>query len=235
DKGVHQFFESSYLSFKNDAAINSGVDDIKIFLAGNSSKSPILRKCFDRYIEGENEKINKTYNSEGNHYYLYPPLGTEEAREIQKKREVKVKEELDAPTGKTGVAYGLIAGRPGGKIKVISEISSDEEIKFRYNLGKEKRNKFQMLINRNDVEYGKWEWFIDASDDFEIYYTALPGASKMSVDEEGIHNKSCKLAEKDAEADVYIRAVSPDEIEYIISKDGEPEEDAEGIRVRLEM
>lgn len=235
DRGVHQFFASLCLSFKNDAAINSGVDDIKIFLAGNSSKSPILRKCFDRYIESENEKINKTYNSEGNHYYLYPPLGTEEAREIQREREVKVKEELDAPTGKTGVAYGLIAGRPGGKIKVISEISSDEEIKFRYNLGKEKRNKFQMLINRNDVEYGKWEWFIDASDDFEIYYTALPGASKMSVDEEGIHNKSCKLSEKDEDAEVYIRAVSPDEIEYIISKDGEPEEDAEGIRVRLEM
>ena len=235
DMGVQHFFSSIRGAFKNNTAKNSGVDDIKIFLAGNSSKSPILKKCFNKYIENENKEINKTKGAEGEHFYLYPPLGTEEAKQKQKELKVEVKEELDAPTGKTGVAYGLIAGRSSGKIKVISEISSDEETKFRYNLGKEKRNKFQEIINRNAVEYGKWEWFIDASDDFEIYYTTLPSASKMLVNDIGIYNKSCKLSVTDENADIYIRAVSPDELEYAVSKNGVPGKNAECIRIKLEI
>ena len=57
----------------------------------------------------------------------------------------------------------------------------------------------------------------------------------MSVNDNGIYTKSCKLSVTDENAEVYIRAVSPDEIEYAVSKDGVPGENAECIRIKLEI
>lgn len=229
-RGISNFFTSIVKAFRNEAAINSGVDGIQIFLAGNSSKSPILRKLFNEHIANEKDGKNK--------YILFPPLGTEEAVKMQKERKVKVNvNDITAPTGKTGVAYGLIAGREGGKIKVISEISSDAQTKFRYNIGVSKRGKFKMVLDRTLVGYGQWVRLIDAGiEDFEIYYTSLANAAKMHVDETGIYNKRCRLPYTDEDADVYIRCVedSPEDIEYCISKDGEPTGDVEVVRVHLE-
>lgn len=94
---------------------------------------------------------------------------------------------------------------------------------------------FFKLFDRNDIEYGKWMLFIDAGvEDFEIYYTTLPNADKMSVNDTGIYNKRCRLPYVDEMADVYIRAVSPDEIEYSVSKGEEPGENAKIVRKKLE-
>ncbi|MGN0482094.1 MAG: hypothetical protein ACI4HI_00940 [Lachnospiraceae bacterium] len=230
DRGVSNFFTSIYLAFRNDSAVKSGVDGIQIFLAGNSSKSPILRKIFAEYIEKEKEQ-GKGY------FELFPPLGTPEAIAIQRERGVTVNEtDITAPTGKTGVAYGLIAGREGGKIKVISETEADKQTKFRYNIGVSKRGKFKIVLDRNIVAYGQWVPLIDAGvEDFEIYYTSLPNAAKMSVDETGIYNKRCRLPYTDEDADVYIRCTeeSPEDIEYCISTSEEPPEDVEIIRIHL--
>ena len=237
ERGVANFFDSVMLAFRNQLTKASGVNEIQIFLAGNSSKSPILRKIFHQYITRMNEEIKKEKGTDGDHFHLFPPLGTKEAMEIQRKLGVRVDaNDVAAPTGKTGVAYGLIAGREGGTIKVLSEITADKQTKFRYNIGKARRGKFQMVLDRNEVVYGKWERFIDAGvEDFEIYYTSLPSAGKMSVEDPAIHKKRCRLSHVDADADVYIRALeeAPDDIEYVVSKNGEPAADAGGIRVHL--
>lgn len=237
ERGVSNFFDSVILAFANKAAEKSGVDGIQIFLAGNSSKSPILKKLFRQYIAEKNSEIKKEKGTDGDHFHLYPPLGTKDAMELQKELGIPVDEnDVSAPTGKTGVAYGLIAGREGGTIKVLSEVTADKQTKFRYNIGKARRGKFQMVLDRNDVVYGQWERFIDAGvEDFEIYYTSLPSAGKMSVDDPAIHKKRCRLPYVDASADVYIRAIeeAPDDIEYVISKNEAVAEDAEVIRVHL--
>lgn len=66
---------------------------------------------------------------------MFPPLGTKEARAIQKERGIDDSSELESPTGKTGVAWGLIEGRKGGRIEIKEEITSDTEAKFAYYLG----------------------------------------------------------------------------------------------------
>lgn len=228
ERGVSNFFTSIAKAFRNEAAVKSEVNEIQIFLAGNSSKSPILSKLFQSYIQ--NEEGGKEY------YHLFPPLGTKEAFAIQRERGIAVHEEdITAPTGKTGVAYGLIAGREGGKIKVISEIKADAQAKFRYNIGVEKRGKFKMVLDRTLVDYGQWVLLTDAGvEDFEIYYTSQPNAAKMAISETGIYKKRCRLPYVDEDADVYIRCVedSPEELEYCISKD-EPNDDAAGTRIHL--
>lgn len=228
ERGVSNFFTSIAKAFRNEAAVKSEVNEIQIFLAGNSSKSPILSKLFQAYIQ--NEEGGKEY------YHLFPPLGTKEAFAIQRERGIAVHEEdITAPTGKTGVAYGLIAGREGGKIKVISEVKADAQAKFRYNIGVEKRGKFKMILDRTLVDYGQWVLLTDAGvEDFEIYYTSQPNAAKMAISETGIYKKRCRLPYVDEDADVYIRCVedSPEELEYCISKD-EPNDDAEGTRIHL--
>lgn len=228
ERGVSNFFTSIAKAFRNEAAVKSEVNEIQIFLAGNSSKSPILSKLFQSYIQ--NEEGGKEY------YHLFPPLGTKEAFAIQRERGIAVHEEdITAPTGKTGVAYGLIAGREGGKIKVISEVKADAQAKFRYNIGVEKRGKFKMVLDRTLVDYGQWVLLTDAGvEDFEIYYTSQPNAAKMAISETGIYKKRCRLPYVDEDADVYIRCVedSPEELEYCISKD-EPNDDAEGTRIHL--
>lgn len=229
DRGISNFFTSIVRAFRNESAIRSNVDGIQIFLAGNSSKSPILRKLFDEYIK----KQEGGYE----YYRLFPPLGTLEALAKQKERNVEniTRDNITAPTGKTGVAYGLIEGREGGKIKVISEIKADAQTKFRFNIGTEKRGKFRMVLDRTLVNYGQWICLIDAgSEDFEIYFTSQPNAANMKVSETGIYNKRCRLPYVDEEADVYIRCVedSPEDIEYCISR-GEPSNGVDVVRVHL--
>lgn len=235
ERGVSNFFTSICKAFRNESLQQSGVNEIQIFLAGNSSKSPILRKLFDKYIKENNDSFREV--SGGSHFYLFPPLGTKEAIAIQREKGIRVDEnDITAPTGKTGVAYGLITGREGGKIKVISEIKADEQTKFRFNIGIEKRGKFKMVLDRTLVAYGQWVCLTDASvEDFEIYYTSLPNAAKMSIDETGIYNKRCRLPYTSDNADVFIRCVedAPEDIEYCISE-GEPSADPAGVvRVHL--
>lgn len=227
ERGVSNFFTALSTAFQDKHVDEQ--NDIQIFLAGNSSKSPILRKLFDAAIEEVNAK--------NRHFRLFPPLGTEEAALFQQEMGVSVPEnDITAPTGKTGVAYGLIAGREGGKIKVISEIKANEQTKFRYNIGISKRGKFKMVLDRNQVAYGQWVHLIDASvADFEIYYTSLPNAAKMAITETGIYNKRCRLSETNENADVFIRCVddSPEDIEYCISENEKPAADVEAVRIHL--
>ena len=236
ERGVSNFFTSIYLAFRNESAVKSRVNEIQIFLAGNSSKSPILRKLFDKYIEDSNNEFRE--KSDRGYFRLFPPLGTKEAAALQHELGMKTNEnDITTPTGKTGVAYGLIAGRDGGKIKIISETKADKQTKFRYNVGISKRGKFKIILDRNKIDYGQWIYLIDAGiEDFEIYYTSLPNAAKMLVEETGIYNKRCRLPFTDENADVYIRCVedAPEDIEYCVSRSDEPSEDTEIIRIHLD-
>ncbi|MDD6084218.1 MAG: hypothetical protein PUB89_15525 [Oscillospiraceae bacterium] len=235
ERGVKHFFSSVMLLFDNKTVENSGVDEIQIFLAGNSSKSPILQKLFTQYIQQENEKINGGKSGD-THFYLFPPLGTAEAMELQKQNGLPINTDITAPTGKTGVAYGLIQGREGGPIRVISRIQADSQSKFMFNIGKARKGKFSMVLDRNEAIYGQWVRFgVASSEDFEIYYTSLPSAGKMPVTDAAIHKIRCRILVPDADADIYIRTIeeAPEDLEYCVAKEKAPDETAEVIRVHL--
>lgn len=227
EDGVKNFFAAMVQTFsKNDLKEARG---IHIFLAGNSSKSVIVKELFDQYSQEWTRKIQERFPDEmsfedpSSFFYVYPPLGTEEARKIQKERGIHWDEETDwltRPTGKTGVAYGLIQGRPGSRIQVISEIKNTDEVKFKYYIGYEDDGEFRMLINRN-IEYNKWTYFIDALEtDFEFYYTSLPDVALSKSPITKASKKLCRIQEANEDEDrvgIYIRAVEPTVVEYVVA------------------
>lgn len=128
---------------------------------------------------------------------------------------------ITKPTGKTGVAFGLLEGRPGGRIKVIMPLSQDinndtSDIRFRFYIGYKKKNTFQM-ISDTTLPYNKWTYLCDAStEDFAIYYTPRSEAAsgKMSIFD--AYKKNCRLHSSYEDAGIYYRAVAPDAIEYTV-------------------
>lgn len=266
DSGVENFFEAMKNAVSDDIA--QGVDNIHIFLAGNSSKSQVVTESFNKYkkiyepVFAEKLSRNNRENSESDPkvelretieelknvfsrtevmlesifdpeetvseqslefynainsnsvFLLYPSLGTNESDEIRKIMGLTVSSSVARPTGKTGVAYGLLECRPGSRIKVESEIKETDEIKFNFYTGYASMGKFEVLTDR-DIKYGKWIEFIDAGEpDFELYYTDLPEAVGNQMSIHGVSKKNCRIDETRDDATVYIRAVEPSVLEY---------------------
>lgn len=227
EDGVKNFFAAMVQTFsKNDLKEARG---IHIFLAGNSSKSALVKELFDQYSQDWTRKIQERFQDEmiwedtSSFFHVYPPLGTEEARRIQEERGIQSEEEADwltRPTGKTGVAYGLIQGRPGSRIQVISEIKNTDEVKFKYYIGYEDDGQFRTVVDR-DIEYNKWVYFIDALEtDFEFYYTSLPDVALNKSPITRASKKLCRIQEANEDEDrvgIYIRAVEPTVVEYVVA------------------
>lgn len=243
EKGVKNFFDALNLTFNFKET--EGLKNIIILLAGNSSKSPIVRELFNKYIGIEAEKIRKDNKENGeyteeviwnmpeNEYFkIYPPLGSKLTSSsgmygygldlITGSKQSNQLQDIDItkPTGKTGVAFGLIECRKGGRIKVVSKNNdANNEIKFKYYIGHDEFGKFCVDISR-EVKYNEWQLFIDASEDeFEFYYTNLPEATTNNLSINGLKRKNIILPIEDEDANVYMRAVSPSCIEYVVSKE----------------
>lgn len=222
EKGVKNFFEALKLTFNTQEA--RAAEEVIIFLAGNSSKSNIVKDLFEIYTAKYNESINGSLTeeeeSEREYFTIFPPLGTAEAIKFQQTIGVEVDAtDFTRPTGKTGVAYGLIEGRPGSRIKVISEQKATDEAKFSFYIGYNSRKKFKVAIDR-EVKYNEWHKFIDAGEiDFELYYTNLPEATTNQLPIKEVQKKICRIDEINESADVYIRAVAPSIIEYAVASD----------------
>ncbi|WP_270771116.1 hypothetical protein [Intestinibacter bartlettii] len=229
EKGVINFFEALSQSFSFNTK-DEKINEINIFLAGNSSKSQIVKDLFNKYIDEESKKILEAFNINDKEkclFKLYPPLGTDEALDIQEKLGINLDSEIERPNCKTGVAFGLLKSRVGGRIKVVDKNLSDNEISFKYYLGYPIKGKFFVEIDRNS-EYDKWYKFIDASfDTFELYYTSLPNAMTSKVNIEEVQRKmyTIDVTSDDEDVNVYIRFVDPSTIEYVVAKDSEIEKE----------
>lgn len=225
--GVVNFFEAVKNLFERPKMEKS--TKMHIFLAGNSSRSPIVRRIFEELIAEKEEELGRFREKAGQDlqagewFEIYPALGTPEAEAKRAELGLESGEKLaeyEKPTGKTGVAYGLLEGRSASRIKIISEIASDDESKFKYYIGHEARGKFHGVMSR-DAEYGKWIEFIDASEsDFEIFYTSLPEATTNRMDIKRVKRVPCRIKApcSDESVNIYLRAVEPDVLEYAVGK-----------------
>ena len=202
DKGINNFFIKLEDAFKDEDA-----KEINIFLAGNSCKHPFVNEIFAEYQEKMKDKIKLN---------LYDLKAIEGLKE---KDSTKV-----MPTGKTGVAYGLIYSRKGGRIKVTNRDEKENmanEVNFKFYIGNNKRDLFNTVLSPNS-KYQKYEYFGKVtSDTFEIYYTTLPEAQtgKMEIDKTNV--KRIPLNEEydeDEEYRIYIKATKPTKISYAIVK-----------------
>ena len=202
DKGINNFFIKLQDAFKDEDA-----KEINIFLAGNSCKHPFVNEIFAEYQEKMKDKIKLN---------LYDLKAIESLKE---KDSTKV-----MPTGKTGVAYGLIYSRKGGRIKVTNRDEKENmanEVNFKFYVGKNKRDLFNTVLSPNS-KYEKYEYFgIATSDTFEIYYTTLPEAQTGQMEIDKTNVKRISLNEdydEDEEYRIYIKATKPTKISYAIVK-----------------
>lgn len=235
EKGVNNFFEALKLTFTLEDT--KTMDNLIIFLAGNSSKSKIVTEIFNEKIKEYTSIISKNLKNNKEYFKIYPPLGSAEAIEIQKQNGIKVDEEdITRPTGKTGVAFGLIDGRPGSRIKVISEKKANEEIKFNYYIGHNSKKLFKVIMDRN-IQYNEWIRFRHAKvSEFELYYTDLPEATTNKLQIKEVSKKMCRASITDENAAIYIRVVEPSVIEYTVATEvGIKDNDYMADVVRIEL
>ncbi len=229
EKGVRNFFYSLKQAFDSDAAKRNfikefdEVGEFAIFLAGNSSKSELVKEIFEEYI-GENFKAGEILGVEKDSvkFNLFPPLGTTEAIEIQKARGVEISDDpfeaMKQPTGKTGVAFGLLRCRESGRIEV-SDIQPDEVTgeAFQLYIGRQKKGKFKTLIDRTTKMNVWYEFLDDAGASFDILYTDVPEAATNNAPITISKQYPVRLEQTDAEAQIYIRPVASHAIEYAVA------------------
>ncbi|TMO21483.1 molecular chaperone DnaK [Pseudoalteromonas sp. S4741] len=203
ERGVENFFDALRLAFSHSEAQLNDIENVNIFLAGNSSQSSFVTSLFKKHIALQDEEIG---TEEQSHFELFAPLGAD-------------KKNIEKPTGKTGVAFGLIESREGGNIKVIDRNVNGEDIRFKYYLGENRKGKFKPIVDREN-KFNEWIEFIDAGyQKFELYYSEQPTSSTGNVlaADDSIKKKSIKLDLTDDDAMVFIRITSPTQIEYVIA------------------
>lgn len=175
--------------------------------------------------EQNDDEVIKFNSIEKNHFVIYPPLGTREAKSIQKSRGIKVDENnLMEPTGKTGVAFGLIMCREGSMIKVESATRPSEQTRVNFYIGVNYRKNFKLIFDRN-TEYGKWLRFSKISagtETFEFYYSELPEVVRGNIpirDNKSIYKRKCLVNGVNVDAVIYFRFTSPERLEYVVAAD----------------
>ena len=313
--GINNFFISMKEAFEKNSKNSlrkikslSEIDEISIFLAGNSSKSRIVNELFAEFIsptedtslaDDENPFANgrlkagyelksdyfmqkgsiyrRNYNGlevwlgdmdnandqivlseavkkipvnrtgekspaeilfgfTGNapKFKIYPALGTKSAKELQKSRGIEVRDDLTAPTGKTGVAFGLLLSRAGGLVKTEHITPDSFKIPFGFYVGRNKKRKFKPIIDRN-TKFNVWYPFIDAGDSFDIFYTNLPEAVSNQMNIQKAKRITIQISEPDAEKTVYIRAVKSNILEYQIAQSESELSSSENVSEQIEL
>ena len=245
-QGVRNFFFAMRQAFaqaqgQQEIAPLAEIDTLHIFLAGNASRSPLVREAFDAYLsDGQGTEalralLGLTEDKQPT-FKLHPPLGTSEAQAQQPalaKRYGPV-----APTAKTGVAFGLLECRPGGSVEVVDLLPDGAQVPFQYYVGRRRRGKFQTVIAK-DTPMDRWYKFIDAGDVFDLFYTDQPEAATNTASVEIAKKRTVTPAYRDADAFIWFRPIDAHTLEYRIAKDeaalAQPDERmAEPVRIVLD-
>lgn len=205
--GINNFFIAMEKAFKDE-----NYDKIIVLLAGNSCKHPLVKEIFEKYIKDKEKNIE-----------IYPALGTEEAyKKMEENGITPDRKDKTRPTGKTGVAYGLLNSRAGGRIKIINRDENkneNNEINFKYYVGYERRKKLKVILNPQ-TEYNSPIYLLNVTAKvFDLYYTSLPEAIDGKLLVEKVKRKRIVLNENYGEnAKIFIKAVGVDTLNYIITK-----------------
>lgn len=287
DKGINNFFVSLNEAFRLSPDIVkplSQIDTFYIFMAGNASKSALVKEIFAEYTDGSKPKaqtlLGVLQGGKMPKFLLLPPLGTEEADNVIKRsiniitENVASYEQVDnvqksdedaaamqdkdgadsskqaaenaqernddnllRPTGKTGVAYGLLETCAGGSIKVVNITNNcDKEVAFQYYIGRSRKKKFYTVLGHG-ASYNQWVDFMDASDDFDILYTTQPAAANNNAPLTIAKRKHIVLTEKMPDCRVYIKPVASTAIVYTIAKKQEecPKNEDAGELIRIDF
>lgn len=220
-KGVDAFFNCIEKSILGNQVAQFASEKIYIFLAGNSCKSIFVKEIFEKTIEKYNKEYGEIGDKAQNRFELIEPLKNQ-TMDIQY-----------IPNAKTSVAYGLVKSRPGGKIYVKKnyETDSNEETRFKYYLGGDRRGYFDCKLapmmtdedGQTKTVYHVWKKFQGAGMGVaRIYYTEDPRADskaeKLDIDNIPFHEVTF---EPEEDKHLYVRAINPSVIEYAVASSDE--------------
>ncbi|CRF48715.1 hypothetical protein HHE03_02890 [Helicobacter heilmannii] len=192
--GVENFFHA--LRVASEKMKNATT--VHIFLAGNASRSPLVKAIFLQEAEKERQAFRLRQSKQISNkepeditFELYPPLGTLEAD--AKIKALTGNDPESAPhrklTGKTGVVFGLLDSRKRtrGGIHIHSEVCEDTGPQFKFHLGYEKKRRFQLMIDKREMQVGVWVELFEEFEgsNVEIFYTDKPKATsnELSINE----------------------------------------------------
>ena len=128
--GISTFFVTFQQAFKRNEL--QTVDMLHILLAGNACRSPLVKSCFEEYIQ----TLTQQQNFKSDHFCLHDILLPDD-------------EKPEGVTLKTGVALGLLNTVPGESVGIcpVSKLSNHDHI-FRYSFGIFRRGKMEPILTR---------------------------------------------------------------------------------------
>ncbi len=214
-RGVENFF----CALRN-AFLRRPLRRYHILLAGNSCKSNLVQKIFREEMERQrqifsNEILRKTGRApDAVEFILHMPLGQEKISMNYERM----------PTGKSGVAFGLLDCRRGGNDVLIIDHNSSDETKFYYHLGtNDGQGNFKTLIPREDND-GSWKKFLYVTENkFDIFFTNEPRAIGGIIPINETERIFCRVnfLKNIREGQIFIRKTSPNEIECVVADNPE--------------
>ena len=255
--GVKNFFTALHTAFNNYNNKNIP-EQIHILLAGNSSKSQLVQSLFDfQNISKKNIVSNNNNNNENNSKTENKNDNKTDDKNILTELALKLQEFVNtlfnnntpnfivhkplamdknniyAPTAKTGVALGLLKLCPGSPIDVkyfnqgnLINSQQLEQAAFIHYVGAVRLKKFVAELEPN-CKYDEWKLLgIPRQNVFNLYHTQLAQAQVKDLKEgdEGLLKKRLELTQLNDSDRVFIRAVAPNKIEICTaSKDNLPE------------
>jgi hypothetical protein len=175
-----------------------------IFLAGNSCKSSIVNELITSYFSQE---INN---------------GEIEVKEPLQGKIIDGDINLFTPTGKTGVAGGLID--IGDSVKFIeSELAQEGRISFKYYVGIAKKDRIITKLGA-ETEYNVWKRIVRVEeDDYDVtlYVTnnILASENEYSINEKDVFSIVIDIDEPEEGMYVYARSVDSKTIEVVVAKE----------------
>lgn len=209
EQGVHNFFTALKKAF--GAKLPKAV---QVLLAGNASRSAIVLGLFGLLPEAHEltalkERTTKFFGTlfaqHCPEFIPHAPLTADEA-------------DVNRPTGKTGVALGLLALCPGSATKVVNHAvqNASGDAPFQHYVGRIRQKKFHVSLHQGG-DYQTWVELGPVGEDrvFKMFHSqaarALSGA--MPLGDTALILKTLEFAGDTAGQLVLARPVKPHEIE----------------------
>ncbi|OQY39058.1 MAG: hypothetical protein B6229_04505 [Spirochaetaceae bacterium 4572_7] len=205
EQGVISFFEALKNVFHNNFSYN--IDTINIFLAGNSSKSKVVKSLFKKYSDHISNDMDKK-----DVFKIFNPLGEDSSDHYK-------------PNGKTGVAYGIIKTKAGGRIKVINHNTKNNNLdRFKYYIGKVRKDKLVPIITP-DCEESWIRYFAATEREFEIFYTTNPKATTKKLEISESKKIRSSITKINSDASIYIKKTGTNKLNVVVAHEDGIEND----------
>ena len=206
--GIHNFYAALKKAFADELP-----QQVQVLLAGNASRSKIVQGFFGLLEANDPLQVLKSRTDEflatlfGKQlpvFTVHPPLQSDES-------------DVYRPTGKTGVALGLLRLCPGSSTLVINHATSNAigDASFLHYIGRIRMSKFHVCLPQG-APYQKWVELGPVRE--RVFYLIHSQESRahlgeMKEGESGLQQRRIDLAGSTTGLRVYGRAVSPHEIE----------------------